>query len=537
MNLLSILKIIIEPNRSYNVFNDDKENSFNSSIFSTLIAEYDSNGDGIISQDEYESLEKEFLEFQEATEKGVVSHNNISNFFENGIDKDELNKEYDNIVAIFKENSNLDNTELKDIDKFFKSLDSNGDSVLNLQDFYNNKSKETNNSKSTNTKNNTKNNNVDKNKTFRKEAEFYSVSKSKLNLENEYFNKLSNIDNKIDNKVNSIVKDSVLKEDYNKIRDEYKRNGKAINESEKNIFNLENKLFDTDTGISYINGQLSAISTDTDDSEVNESNKQLIVQLNNQLKELQNQKLQLEKEITNEKNNKKNLELNGNKLQQQIDSILNNMIQSQPELGDNLKHLRADKKKIELEKQNKIALMEVKAEKAKESELAKYEAMGKNSGENFNFGNEFGKKLIEIAKSEEAYKIWNGRAMSCSGFVGWCLEKLSCKVSPNMCHDIISVGKNNNAWLDVNNMSEADAKKYLVENLRPGMIFVTNTNGQLHVGFVTKVYEDGSWDTIESNTFDEKTGKSRSVASHHVTYESKKNVLLGFTDIEKLNRV
>lgn len=37
MNLLSILKIIIEPNRSYNVFNDDKENSFNSSIFSTLI--------------------------------------------------------------------------------------------------------------------------------------------------------------------------------------------------------------------------------------------------------------------------------------------------------------------------------------------------------------------------------------------------------------------------------------------------------------------------------------------------------------------
>ena len=372
MNLLSILKIIIEPNRSYNVFNDDKENSFNSSIFSTLIAEYDTNGDGIISQDEYESLEKEFLEFQEATEKGVVSHNNISNFFENGIDKDELNKEYDNIVAIFKENSNLDNTELKDIDKFFKSLDSNGDSVLNLQDFYNNKSKKTNNSKSTNTKNNTKNNNVDKNKTFRKEAEFYSVSKSKLNLENEYFNKLSNIDNKIDNKVNSIVKDSVLKEDYNKIRDEYKRNEKAINESEKNIFNLENKLFDTDTGISYINGQLSAISTDTDDSEVNEINKQLIVQLNNQLKELQNQKLQLEKEITNEKNNKKNLELNGNKLQQQIDSILNNMIQSQPELGDNLKHLRADKKKIELEKQNKIALMEVKAEKAKESELAKY---------------------------------------------------------------------------------------------------------------------------------------------------------------------
>ncbi len=173
MNLLSILKIIIEPNRSYNVFNDDKENSFNSSIFSTLIAEYDTNGDGIISQDEYESLEKEFLEFQEATEKGIVSHNNISNFFENGIDKDELNKEYDNIVAIFKENSNLDNTELKDIDKFFESLDSNSDSVLNLQDFYNNKSKETNNSKSTNTKNNTKNNNVDKNKTFRKEAEFY----------------------------------------------------------------------------------------------------------------------------------------------------------------------------------------------------------------------------------------------------------------------------------------------------------------------------------------------------------------------------
>lgn len=520
MDLLLFIKNIVRPNSTYSTNNSENEQgSLSVSVFSSLIAEFDTNGDGIIDQGEYDNLEREFLEFQENVEKGVASDNAVSRFFENGIDINELGDEYNNV------------------DNFFKSLealDNNGDAILNLQDFYNNSANKTDKTESKTNATKTKNSN--KNTTFRKEAEFYTVNKTKLNLENEYFDRLSSIDNKIDTKVNSIVKNSTLKEDYNKIRVEYSQNQKAINESDKNIINLENKIFDVDTDISYVKGQLSTISTDTEDAEINENNKQLIIQLNQKLKELQNQKIQLEEEITREKNNKNDLEIKGNNLQQQIETILDSMIQAQPELGDNIKHLRSDKKKIESEKQNKMNSIDEKAEKAKKEELEKYLTMGKNSGENFNYNNEFGEKLIEIATSEEAFKEWNGRAMSCSGFVGWCLEKLSCEVSPNMCHDIISLGKNNNAWLDVNNMSEADAKDYLAENLRQGMVFVTNTNGQLHVGFVTKVYEDGSWDTIEANTFNEETGKSRSVASHHVTYESKKDVLLGFTDIEKLNR-
>ena len=80
-----------------------------------------------------------------------------------------------------------------------------------------------------------------------------------------------------------------------------------------------------------------------------------------------------------------------------------------------------------------------------------------------------------------------------------------------------SWGQSNNVYLDTaSNSNKANA---IAQNVKPGDIMIQKRNGASHTGIVTKVYSDGSFDTVEGNSSD-------AVKARHYTADS--NVLSGF---------
>lgn len=80
-----------------------------------------------------------------------------------------------------------------------------------------------------------------------------------------------------------------------------------------------------------------------------------------------------------------------------------------------------------------------------------------------------------------------------------------------------SWGQSNNVYLDTaSNSNKANA---IAQNVKPGDIMIQERNGASHTGIVTKVYSDGSFDTVEGNSSD-------AVKARHYTADS--NVLSGF---------
>ena len=69
---------------------------------------------------------------------------------------------------------------------------------------------------------------------------------------------------------------------------------------------------------------------------------------------------------------------------------------------------------------------------------------GKKEGEAEN-KTDFANKLLEVAASKEAFERWNGEEMSCSGYVGWCIEQLTGELPYDIhkdiwsCHGIVIV--------------------------------------------------------------------------------------------------
>lgn len=80
-----------------------------------------------------------------------------------------------------------------------------------------------------------------------------------------------------------------------------------------------------------------------------------------------------------------------------------------------------------------------------------------------------------------------------------------------------SWGKSNGVYLDTaSNSNKASA---IASSVKPGDIMIQKRNGASHTGIVTKVYSDGSFDTVEGNSSD-------AVKTRH--YNADSNILSGF---------
>ena len=86
-------------------------------------------------------------------------------------------------------------------------------------------------------------------------------------------------------------------------------------------------------------------------------------------------------------------------------------------------------------------------------------------------------------------------------------------------------GENNNCYLEVPQNEGPDAKaEFIAENVKEGDIMIEKRGGKSHTGIVTKVYDDGSFDTVEGNCSD-------SVAKRH--YNANSNTLSGFVSLSQ----
>jgi len=63
-------------------------------------------------------------------------------------------------------------------------------------------------------------------------------------------------------------------------------------------------------------------------------------------------------------------------------------------------------------------------------------------------------------------------------------------------------------YLSVSGKSANNKAKEIAKHVKSGDILILRDNGASHTGFVTKVYADGSFDTIEGNRNDR-------VKTHH----------------------
>lgn len=139
----------------------------------------------------------------------------------------------------------------------------------------------------------------------------------------------------------------------------------------------------------------------------------------------------------------------------------------------------------------------------------------------------------------------------CANFVGYCIEHYGGKGSANRC-----VGYSMNVGVFADNASKLNiCKKYGKYTPKKGdiVIFGTSTKEKdgydyrTHIGFVTKVYNDGSIDTIEGNTGPANAALAK-VGGYHRTYDKrdkqevyktedsgkkKKEFIWGFIDVSQ----
>lgn len=164
------------------------------------------------------------------------------------------------------------------------------------------------------------------------------------------------------------------------------------------------------------------------------------------------------------------------------------------------------------------------------------------STNNNNFGlgkrttsNGLGNSIADTAKSYRGYKESDGSYLKFGEKGAWCVAfstyvtKESLKKNgisaPSWLntHSVAQLMKNadeNNCFLSTKTSS--DKASLIANNVKPGDTVIFKT-GRSHAGIVTKVYSDGSFDTVEGNT---SGGK---VATRH--YSAYEKTLNGFVQV------
>lgn len=152
------------------------------------------------------------------------------------------------------------------------------------------------------------------------------------------------------------------------------------------------------------------------------------------------------------------------------------------------------------------------------SAMATTGVAGATTGAGISGGTGFGNTIVSIAQSfvgklnenDGSYlQVTGGRHEAwCADFVTYVVSK-ACEQtgkslngfgSPSV-STLQSWGKANNCYVDV--AGSSNRAQTIANNIRPGDVMIQKNNGASHTGIVTKVYPDGSFDTIEGNTSDQ----------------------------------
>lgn len=162
---------------------------------------------------------------------------------------------------------------------------------------------------------------------------------------------------------------------------------------------------------------------------------------------------------------------------------------------------------------------------------------GLTTGTGIGGGTAFGNSVVSIAQSfvgklkesDGSYlKVTGGRQEAwCADFVTYVVKQACAQTgkslngfgSPSV-SSLQAWGQANNCYIDV--AGSSNRAQTIVQNVKPGDVMIQKSNGASHTGIVTKVYSDGSFDTIEGNTSDQ------CLARH---YDASSSKLSGFVKI------
>ena len=162
---------------------------------------------------------------------------------------------------------------------------------------------------------------------------------------------------------------------------------------------------------------------------------------------------------------------------------------------------------------------------------------GATTGTGISGGTGFGNTIVSIAQSfvgklnesDGSYlQVTGGRHEAwCADFVTYVVQQACEKTgtslngfgSPSV-STLQAWGQANNCYIDV--AGSSNRAQAITSNVQPGDVMIQKNNGASHTGIVTKVYSDGSFDTIEGNTSDQ------CLARHYSANDAK---LSGFVKI------
>ncbi len=152
------------------------------------------------------------------------------------------------------------------------------------------------------------------------------------------------------------------------------------------------------------------------------------------------------------------------------------------------------------------------------SAMATTGVAGTTTGTGISGGTGFGNTIVSIAQSfvgklnesDGSYlQVTGGRAEPwCADFVTYVVTKACEQTGKSLngfgspaVRTLAAWGQSNNCYIDV--VGSSNRAQTIVNNVQPGDVMIQQSNGASHTGIVTKVYADGSFDTIEGNTSDQ----------------------------------
>lgn len=132
---------------------------------------------------------------------------------------------------------------------------------------------------------------------------------------------------------------------------------------------------------------------------------------------------------------------------------------------------------------------------------------------------EFGNAVASIAQSyvgklseaDGSYlQVTGGRAEHwCADFVTYVVSKACAQTGKSLngfgspaVANLRAWGEANGCYGSIDGMSSSQKAQWIVNNVKPGDVMIMQNNSS-HTGIVTKVYSDGSFDTVEGNTSDQ----------------------------------
>ncbi len=292
--------------------------------------------------------------------------------------------------------------------------------------------------------------------------------------------------------------------------------------SESKVNTLSASVQKANVEINSLQGEFDNLETSGKFSDINSKNQSRKTEITGQLTAKKSELADFEKQLETEKANQQSIQQEKDGVQKDIDTKLDELSSKDPQIKAQIDTAKANIQTLKAEKTTKIAEIDKQIETSEKTEKEDAKTYGSLKGYE---QSGITAKMLEYASSPEVKAKWDdwtnrGNGAYCALYVADCVQQAykDAGMSVRFGHSVLGIknwGEENNSGIQVSGMS-AEQRKDLVRSgkVKPGMAFTYMEGGRMHTGFIKSINADLSWETIEGNTVDSATGKTKTVAGH-----------------------